>query len=175
MVPVAYRNVESLGLFGYEHKVFNVKRAPPLSLTSFRPSISGLEELQSYNKFIPQVPWLKYSNKRKRRNIVVSKLFRPKRPEDRYPDNCPNGHHPEWTQSRMDTIPKGHNPERTPSRMDTIPNGHNPEWTPSRMDTIPNGHHPEWTPSRMDTIPNGHNPEWTPSRMDTIPKGHNPE
>ena len=68
---VAYRNVESLGLFGYEHKVFNLKRAPPLSLTTFLPSISGLEELQSYNKFIPQVLWLKYSNKRKRRNIAV--------------------------------------------------------------------------------------------------------
>ena len=59
MPYVAYRNVESLGLFGYEHKVFNLKRAPPLSLTTFLPSISGLEELQSYNKFIPQVPWLK--------------------------------------------------------------------------------------------------------------------
>ena len=68
---VAYRNVESLGLFGYEHKVFNLKRAPPLSLTTFLPSIRGLEELQSYNKFIPQVLWLKYSNKRKRRNIAV--------------------------------------------------------------------------------------------------------
>ena len=56
----------------------------------------------------------------------------------------PNGHDPEWTQSRMDTIPNGHNPKWTtipngpPSRMDTIPNEHNPEWT-----TIPNGHHPE--------------------------------
>ena len=70
-ITVAYRNVESLGLFGYEHKVFNLKRAPPLSLTTFLPSISGLEELQSYNKFIPQVLWLKYSNKRKRRNIAV--------------------------------------------------------------------------------------------------------
>ena len=63
------------------------------------------------------------------------------------------------TIARMDTIPKdtipnGHHPEWTPSRMDTIPNGHNPEWTQSRMDTIPNGHNPEWTPSRMDTIPN---------------------
>ena len=67
-----------------------------------------------------------------------------------YPDNCPNGHNPEWTQSRMDTIPNGHNPEWTQSRMDTIPNGHNPEWTQSQMDTIPNGHNPEWTPSRMD-------------------------
>ena len=56
---VAYRNVESLGLFGYEHKVFNLKRAPPLSLTTLLPSISGLEELRSYNKFIPQVLWLK--------------------------------------------------------------------------------------------------------------------
>ena len=56
---VAYRNIESLGLFGYEHKVFNLKRAPPLSLTTFLPSISGLEELQSYSKFIPQVLWLK--------------------------------------------------------------------------------------------------------------------
>ena len=85
-------------------------------------------------------------------------------------DTIPNGHNPEWTQSRMDTIPNGHNPEWTQSRMDTIPNKHNPEWTPSRMDTIPNGHHPErhnpeWTQSRMDTIPNGHNPEWTQSRM----------
>ena len=71
VVAVAYRNVESLGLFGYENKVFNLKRAPPLSLTTFLPSISELEELQSYNKFIPQVPWLKYSNKRKRRNIAV--------------------------------------------------------------------------------------------------------
>ena len=72
IIIVAYRNVESFGLFGYEHKVFNLKRAPPLSLTTFLPSISGeLEELQSYNKFIPQVPWLKYSNKRKRRNIAV--------------------------------------------------------------------------------------------------------
>ena len=48
---VAYRNVESLGLFGYEHKVFNLKRARPLSLTTFLLSISGLEELQSYSKF----------------------------------------------------------------------------------------------------------------------------
>ena len=56
----------------------------------------------------------------------------------------------------MDTIPNGHHPEWTPSRMDTIPNGHHPEWTPSRMDTIPNGHHPEWAPSRMDTILNEH-------------------
>ena len=44
----------------------------------------------------------------------------------------PNGLHPEWTQSRMDTSPNGHqpkwnNPECTPSRMHTIPNGHNPE------------------------------------------------
>ena len=65
------------------------------------------------------------------------------------------------TRSRMDTIPNGtipngHNPEWTQSRMVTIPNGHNPEWTP--MDTIPNGHITEWTP--MDTIPNGHDPEW---------------
>ena len=65
------------------------------------------------------------------------------------------------TIARMDTIPKdtipnGHNPEWTQSRMDTIPNGHNPEWTQSRMDTIPNGHHPEWTQSRMDTVPNEH-------------------
>ena len=75
---------------------------------------------------------------------------------NRYPDNCPNRHNPEWTQSRMDTIPNGHNPEWTQSRMDTIPNGHNPEWTQSRMDTIPNGHNPEWTQSRMDTIPNEH-------------------
>ena len=67
----------------------------------------------------------------------------------RYPDNCPNGHDPEWTQSRMDTIPNGHNPEWT----------HNLEWKQSRMDTIPNGHNPEWTQSRMDTIPNGRNPE----------------
>ena len=69
----------------------------------------------------------------------------------------------------MDSIPNGHHPEWTPSRMDTIPNGHNPEWTQSRMDTIPNGHHPECAPSRMGTIPNGHHPEWAPSRMDTIP------
>ena len=82
----------------------------------------------------------------------------------RYPDSCPNGHHPEWTPSRMNTIPK-----------DTIPNGHNPEWAPSRMDTISNGHHPEWKPSRMETIPNGNHPEWTLSRMDTIPNGHHPE
>ena len=34
-------------------------------------------------------------------------------------DTIPNGHNPEWTQSRMDTIPNGHNPERTPSRMST--------------------------------------------------------
>ena len=65
--------------------------------------------------------------------------------EKRYPDNCPNGHNPEWTQSR-----------RTQFRMYTIPNGHNPEWTQSRMDTIPKGHHPEWTQSRKDTIPNEH-------------------
>ena len=82
-------------------------------------------------------------------------------------NTIPNGHNPEWTQSRMDTIPNGHNPEWTQSRMDTIPNGHHPEWTPSRMDTIPNVHNPEWTPSRMDTIPNGHDPEWTRSRMST--------
>ena len=67
----------------------------------------------------------------------------------------------------MDIIPNGHNPEWTQSRMDTIPNGHNPEWTPSRMDIIPNGHNPEWTQSRKDTIPNGHNPERTQSRMST--------
>ena len=57
-----------------------------------------------------------------------------------YPDNCPNGHHPEWTPSRMDTIPNGHHPEWTQSRMDTIPNGHNPEW-----------HNLESTQSRMST------------------------
>ena len=51
--------------------------------------------------------------------------------------HVPNGHDPEWTQSRMDTIPNGRNPEWTPSRMDTIPNGHNPEWTQSRKYTIP--------------------------------------
>ena len=50
-------------------------------------------------------------------------------------DTIPNGHNPEWTQSRMDTIPNGHNPERTTSRMDTIPNGHNPERTQFRMST----------------------------------------
>ena len=44
----------------------------------------------------------------------------------------------------MDTIPNGHNPEWTQSRMDTIPNGHNPEWTQSRMDTIPNEHLPSY-------------------------------
>ena len=46
-----------------------------------------------------------------------------------YPDNGPNGPHPEWTQSR-----------RTQSRLDTIPNGHHPEWISSRIDTIPNEH-----------------------------------
>ena len=34
-------------------------------------------------------------------------------------NTIPNGHNPEWTQSRMDTIPKGHNLERTQSRMST--------------------------------------------------------
>ena len=53
-------------------------------------------------------------------------------------DTIPNGHNPEWTQSRMDTIPKGQHPEWTQSRMGTIPKGHNPEWTQSRMDTITN-------------------------------------
>ena len=52
-----------------------------------------------------------------------------------YPDNCPNGHDPKWTQSRMNTVPNGHNPEWTTSRMDMIPNGHNLEWTRSRMCT----------------------------------------
>ena len=66
-----------------------------------------------------------------------------------------------------DTVPNGHNPEWTQSRMNTIPNGHNPEWTQSQMDTITTGQNPEWTPSRMDEIPNGHNPEWTLSRMST--------
>ena len=70
-VAVAYRNVESLGLFGYEHKVFNLKRAPPLVLTIFLLSISGLEELQSYSKFIPQVLWLKILQQCKRRIIPV--------------------------------------------------------------------------------------------------------
>ena len=39
----------------------------------------------------------------------------------------------------MDSIPNGHHPEWTPSRMDTIPNGYHP-----------NGHHPEWTPFQLD-------------------------
>ena len=97
-----------------------------------------------------------------------------------YPDNCPNGHHPErhhpeWTPSRLGTIPNGRNPKWAQSRMGSVPNGHRPEWAPSRMGTVPNGHRPEWAPSRMGTVPNGHNPEWTQSRMDTIPNGHHPE
>ena len=47
----------------------------------------------------------------------------------------PNGHHPEWIQSRMDTIRNGHNPEWTQSRMDTIPNGYDAEWTRYRLST----------------------------------------
>ena len=47
----------------------------------------------------------------------------------RYPDNCPNAHHPEWTPSRMAL-----------SRIYTIPNGHHIEW-----------HNPEWGQSRMST------------------------
>ena len=66
------------------------------------------------------------------------------------------------TIAQMDTIPNGHKPEWTQSRMGTIPNGHNPEWTQSRMDTITNGHNLEWAQARMDTIPNGHN-SWTRS------------
>ena len=77
-------------------------------------------------------------------------------------DTIPNGHHPEWTPSRMDTIPNGHHSKWTPFRMDTIPYGHHPIWIPSHMDTIPYGHHPIWTPSHMDTIPYGHHPIWTP-------------
>ena len=42
-------------------------------------------------------------------------------------DTIPNGHNPEWTQSRMAQF-----------RMDTIPNGHNPEWSQYQMNTIPN-------------------------------------
>ena len=38
----------------------------------------------------------------------------------------------------MKTIPNGHNPEWTQSRMDTIPKGHNPEWTRSRISTYNN-------------------------------------
>ena len=50
-------------------------------------------------------------------------------------------HDPEWTPFViLYTIPNGHHSEWTQSRMDTIPNGHNPEWTPSRKDTIPNEH-----------------------------------
>ena len=49
-------------------------------------------------------------------------------------------HDTESTSSRMDTIPNGHTPEWTQSRMDAIPS-----------DTIPNGHNPEWTRSRMST------------------------
>ena len=90
-------------------------------------------------------------------------------PKDTFANgHIPEGHNPEWTQSRMDTIPNGRNPECTHSRMDTIPNGHIPEWTHSRMDTIPNGHHPEWTSSRMDTIPNEHNPEWTQNNFNPL-------
>ena len=49
------------------------------------------------------------------------------------------------TIAQMDTIPKGtilnvHHPEWTQSRMETIPIGHHPEWTQFRMDTIPNEH-----------------------------------
>ena len=62
---VAYRNVESLGLFGYDHKVFSLKGTPPLVLTIFLPSISG------YNKFIPQVRWLNTPTNAKRQNIAV--------------------------------------------------------------------------------------------------------
>ena len=68
---------------------------------------------------------------------------------ERYPDNCPNGHDRE-----------GHHPE------DPILKGHDPKWAPSQMDTISNRHDLECTPSRMDTIPNGHNSEWTLSQMD---------
>ena len=39
----------------------------------------------------------------------------------------PNGHHPKWTQSRMQTIPNGHHPEWTQSQIDTFRNGHDPE------------------------------------------------
>ena len=41
----------------------------------------------------------------------------------------------------MDITPNGHNPEWAQSRIDTIPNGHHTEWTPYRMDI----------PSQMNT------------------------
>ena len=34
-------------------------------------------------------------------------------------DIIPNGHHPKWTRSRIDTIPIVLNPESTPFRMST--------------------------------------------------------
>ena len=81
--------------------------------------------------------------------------------------NCPNRRDPKL--NTLDAFPNGHNPEWTQSRMDTISNGHNLEWTQSRMDTIPNGHNLEWTQSRMGRnikcntilqwIPNGYNLE----------------
>ena len=66
----------------------------------------------------------------------------------------PNGHEPEWTQSRMDTI-------WSPCRMDT-----------TLIDTILNEHSPAWTQSQVETIPNECNPErtlseWTQFRMNT--------
>ena len=76
-----------------------------------------------------------------------------------YLNNCPNGHNPEWAQSRMETIPNGHDPKWTPSGMCMIPNGYRTEWAPSQMDTIPNGHDPKWTRSQMNTIQNEHDPE----------------
>ena len=49
----------------------------------------------------------------------------------RYPDNCRNGHDPEWTQFRMDTIPNERNLKWIQSQVDTITNRYNPEQTHS--------------------------------------------
>ena len=46
------------------------------------------------------------------------------------PFQIPNGHHPKWTRSRMDTITLESVLYRThASQMDTNPNEHKLEWT----------------------------------------------
>ena len=53
---------------------------------------------------------------------------------DEYPDNSRMDTVPKYTIPK-DKIPNGYHPQWTPSRMDTIPNGQHPKCTPSWMST----------------------------------------
>ena len=56
---IAYRNVESFGLFGYEHKVLNFETRS--AAVANHLSAFDQVDLKNFNritKFIPQVLWL---------------------------------------------------------------------------------------------------------------------